>query len=251
MTIDWWTLGFQAVNVLVLVWLLGHFFWKPVAAMIEQRRVAAGQTLADAEAQRAQAAAALADIARTRAGFAQERDTILADARAAAELAHTARMEAATQQATDIEADAHAAAAKEKMASEGAWRDSASGLAIDIASRLCAPLAGPGLQAAFLVRLLDKLRALSEAERHGIATAGVALDIVSASPLAADDETRVRQKIAEALESAPGEAPQFTFAADPALIAGLELRGPHLLVSNSWRADLQHIRSELAHDTAA
>ena len=38
MTIDWWTLGIQTVNVVVLVWLLQHFFWRPVAAMIEQRR---------------------------------------------------------------------------------------------------------------------------------------------------------------------------------------------------------------------
>ena len=34
MTIDWWTLGIQAVNVVILVWLLGRFFWRPVAAMI-------------------------------------------------------------------------------------------------------------------------------------------------------------------------------------------------------------------------
>ena len=38
MTIDWWTLGFQSVNVAVLVWLLQHFFWRPVAAMIALRR---------------------------------------------------------------------------------------------------------------------------------------------------------------------------------------------------------------------
>jgi F-type H+-transporting ATPase subunit b len=37
MTIDWWTLGIQAVNVIILVWLLARFFWRPVAAMIEQR----------------------------------------------------------------------------------------------------------------------------------------------------------------------------------------------------------------------
>ena len=38
MTIDWWTLGIQTVNVVILIWLLGRFFWRPVAAMIEQRR---------------------------------------------------------------------------------------------------------------------------------------------------------------------------------------------------------------------
>ena len=70
MTIDWWTLGLQTVNVLILVWLLGRFFWRPVAAMIEQRRAAAQRMLAEAEAKRAQATAALAEIERTRAGFA-------------------------------------------------------------------------------------------------------------------------------------------------------------------------------------
>ncbi|MGB7973009.1 MAG: ATPase, partial [Roseiarcus sp.] len=70
MTIDWWTLSFQAINVLILIWLLAHFFWRPVAAMISERRDAAQKTFADVEAKRAEAAAALADIARTRAGLA-------------------------------------------------------------------------------------------------------------------------------------------------------------------------------------
>ena len=34
MTIDWWTLGLQTVNVIALVWLLGRFFWRPLAGMI-------------------------------------------------------------------------------------------------------------------------------------------------------------------------------------------------------------------------
>ena len=33
-----------------------------------------------------------------------------------------------------------------------------------------------------------------------------------------------------------------------ALIAGLELRGAHVAVSNSWRADLDRIRQELLHE---
>jgi F-type H+-transporting ATPase subunit b len=35
---------------------------------------------------------------------------------------------------------------------------------------------------------------------------------------------------------------------DPTLIAGLELRGPHFVVANSWRADLAKILADLAHD---
>src|SRR5580700_2661393 len=104
MTIDWWTLGIQTVNVVILIWLLGRFFWRPVAAMIEQRRATAQRTLTDAEAKRSQAAAALAEIERTRAGFAQEREAILTAAREAAEQAQAACLENATKEATSLEA---------------------------------------------------------------------------------------------------------------------------------------------------
>ena len=116
MTIDWWTLGIQTVNVVILVWLLGRFFWRPVAAMIEQRRATAQRILADAEAKRSQATAALAEIERTRAGFAQEREAILAAAHEAAERARAARLDWRAKEAAALEAAAKAAIEKEKDA---------------------------------------------------------------------------------------------------------------------------------------
>ena len=102
MTINWWTLGLQTVNVVILIWLLGRFFWRPVAAMIEQRRAAAQRILAEAEAKHNQATAAFADIERTRAGFAGEREAILAAAHEAAERARAARLEEVEKQAASL-----------------------------------------------------------------------------------------------------------------------------------------------------
>ena len=48
------------------------------------------------------------------------------------------------------------------------------------------------------------------------------------------DQERYRELISGAF----GVHPQINFEVDAALIAGLELRGPHLVVANSWRADL-------------
>ena len=39
MRIDWWTLALQAVNVLILVWLLGRFLFRPVMDAIVQAGV--------------------------------------------------------------------------------------------------------------------------------------------------------------------------------------------------------------------
>src|SRR5579871_634885 len=55
MRIDWWTLGLQAANVLVLVFILSRFLFRPVVAVIEARQAAIANLLAQAEAEKAAA----------------------------------------------------------------------------------------------------------------------------------------------------------------------------------------------------
>jgi F-type H+-transporting ATPase subunit b len=244
MTIDWWTLGIQTVNVLILVWLLGRFFWRPVAAMIEQRRVTAQRTLDEAEAKRGEATAALAEIERTHAGFTQEREAILAAAHDDAERARETRLKEAAKEAASLQATAEAAIEKEKEAADKAWTERASRLAVDIAGRLAARLDGPAVHAAFLDWLLKEIRSLPDPTRQAVAANGVTLEAISATPLDPADQERCRKLIGEAF----GGHPQIAFKADSALIAGLELQGPHLVVSNSWRADLIRILADFTHD---
>jgi F-type H+-transporting ATPase subunit b len=244
MTIDWWTLGLQTVNVLVLVWLLKRFFWRPVAAMIEQRRAAAQRALAEAEEKRSQAAAALAEIEQTRAGFAQEREAILAAANEAAERARATRLEAAERDAASLEGAAKAAIEKEREVAEKAWTERASQLAVEIAERLVARLDGPAVRAAFLDWLVEEIRALPAPTRDTVTANGVTLEAISATALGPADQEHYRKLIGEAF----GAHPQIAFKADSTLIAGLELHGPHFVVSNSWRNDLARILAELTHD---
>ncbi len=243
MTIDWWTLGLQALNVLVLIWLLGRFFWRPVAAMIEQRRAAAQGMLAEAETKRHEAAAALAEIEKTRAGFAKEREDILAAAHEAAAQARATHLAEATNEANALKAAARQVIETEKQAAEKAWTERAGQLALDIATRLAARLDGAAVRASFLNWLLTEIKGLPEATRQAAAENGVPLEAVTASPLAPADQEHYRQLIGAAF----GANPRITFAVDPALIAGLELHGPHLLVTNSWRADLGQILGDIPH----
>src|ERR1700685_1276415 len=102
MAIDWWTLGIQTVNIVILVWLLQRFFWTPIAGMIAERRATAQKALNDAQAARGEARAALADIEHIRAGFAEERGRVLADARAESERAGAAILAEAGKQAAAL-----------------------------------------------------------------------------------------------------------------------------------------------------
>jgi F-type H+-transporting ATPase subunit b len=244
MTLDWWTLGIQTVNVIVLVWLLARFFWRPVAAMIEQRRATAQQILTEAETKRSQAADALAEIERTRAGFDKEREAIIVAAHEATEKACTTMLAAAAKEAAALETVARTAIEKERDAAEAAWKQRASVLAVEIAQRLVGRLDGPVVSAAFLDWLLQEVRGLPENVRNAVAANGVALEAISAIQIEPADHERYRILIGEAL----GACPQITFKVDPALIAGLELRGPHLVVANSWSADLSKILADLVHD---
>lgn len=244
MIIDWWTLGFQTINVLILIWLLERFFWKPVAAAIAQRRETARKTLAEADAKRAEAATALADIARTRAGFAEERDAILKTARQAAEQAHAARLRDAAKEAVALEAAAKAAIIRDRDAAETAWAERASHLAVDIARRLAARLAGPAVESAFLDWLLTEIRNLPDAARQAVAASSATIEASTATPLTPADQQRYSKLIGEAF----GASLSVAFRVEPDLIAGLELRGPHLVVTNSWRADLARILADIAHD---
>lgn len=225
MKIDWWTLGFQAVNVVILVWLLQRFFWRPVAAMIEQRRSTTEKALADAKAAQDKAAAALADVATTRAGFAREHDAILATAHAEAETARKATLDDAAKEAAAHTAAAQATLATEHDAAEAAWSDRASQLAVQIAGRLAGRLEGTAVNTAFLDWLLSSIRALPAPARQAASAEVGEIEAVSAEAF--------------------GAKPQLTFKADPALIAGIELHGPHFALNNSWRADLGDILRDM------
>ena len=245
MTINWWTLGLQTVNVLILVWLLQHFFWRPVAAMIEQRRAAAEKSVADAAASHAGAATALAAIDKTRSGFEEERKTILDAAHEAAEAASATKLADASKQAAALVAAAKSKIESASSDAEAAWARRSSEVAVEIAGRLAARLDGRQVQSAFLDWLVSAIAAMPAQERQAVVADGASLEALSATALDPEEQERAGALIGKAL----GMQPHITFKVDPALIAGLELRARHFTVANSWRADLGTILSDLAHET--
>ena len=67
---------------------------------------------------------------------------------------------------------------------------------------------------------------------------------MTAAPLSKEETAHVRDTLKAVFDS---ELP-FEFRTDPALIAGIELHSRNTIVRNSWRADLDRIREELARD---
>ena len=55
MLIDWFTIGAQALNFLILVWLMKRFLYKPIVDAIDAREKRIAAELADADAKKAEA----------------------------------------------------------------------------------------------------------------------------------------------------------------------------------------------------
>ena len=92
MHFDLQTLALQTVNVLVLVWLLARFLFRPVARIISERRTAADAVLAEAEAARAKVAADAASLEQHRQALLGDGERIMVAARASAEAERDAIM---------------------------------------------------------------------------------------------------------------------------------------------------------------
>ena len=55
MLIDWFTVGAQALNFIILVWLLKRFLYKPILNAVDAREKRIAAELADADAKKAEA----------------------------------------------------------------------------------------------------------------------------------------------------------------------------------------------------
>ncbi len=240
MRIDWWTLALQTFNVLVLMLILGRFLFRPVAAIIEERRAAAVKLLADAEAAKQEANAAREAANGEAAQLANTRDEALRQAAAAAERERAAALVAARTEVDQLRVAAEAEIQRERYAEAAAASDRAARLAVEITEKLLNRLPDSARVDGFVGGLADGLASLPAASRDGLA-GGEDARLKAARPLSEEESKSCRDAFAKAL----GRPLNFVVAVDPDLVAGLELETPHAVVRNSFRADLSRIVEEL------
>ncbi len=241
MRFDWSTLALQTVNVLVLLWLLRRFLFRPVTDIITTRKNAAEEMLAQAAAARKEAESEAEAAERHEKKLAAESDRILADARAAAEAERVRLLALAKDQAKQAGDAAHAALEREREQMRRELEKEARHLAVTIASRLLGRVPAPAVNAALLQSLGTWLADLAPHELWPLAQPEEALEVVTATPLDASAQAACMAMLAQRL----GRTPTVSFGTDPSLIAGVELRNSHARLCNNWRVDLDRIAQEL------
>ncbi len=80
MLIDWFTVGAQALNFLILVWLMKRFLYKPILHAIDAREKRIAAELADADAKKAEAQKERDEFQHKNEEFDQQRAALLSQA---------------------------------------------------------------------------------------------------------------------------------------------------------------------------
>jgi F-type H+-transporting ATPase subunit b len=248
MQIDWWTLGLQAVNALVLIWLLAHFLFRPVVKAIAARQKAAGQLLADAKAAKAAAESEREKATAETAGLAEHRSEALKAAEAEAAGAKAGLLAEAQAEADKLRAAAKAEIEAERRTEALAAEDRAGRLAVDIATKLLDRLPREARVAAFIDGIATGLAKLPEGTRASVGADGASVHLTAARAVTSEEVEACRK----ALSGVLGHPVLVEVTVEPELIAGIELETAHAVVRNSFRADLVRLKSELVHhDTDA
>ncbi len=223
MLIDWFTVGAQAVNFLILVWLLKRFLYRPVLAAMDAREKKIAGQLAQAAQREAQATAERDDFQHRRAALESEREGLLRKATEEAAAERHRLMEAARQDAEALRSRLGELLTHEREELRRRLASQTQTEVLALTRKVLSELAGIAVEERMVEVFLEHLRALPDDQRRLVtANTSAAMPVAvvhSAFELSLPRRTAIKAAIGESL--GPGMAVRFELS--PELVSGIEL----------------------------
>jgi F-type H+-transporting ATPase subunit b len=232
MLIDWYTVGAQAVNFLILVWLLKRFLYKPVLAAIDSREKKIAAELQLAATAKAQSQKERDDLQQQNESLQGQRDELIRSATADAGAQRQHLLDAARQESQNL---------RSKLM--GAVRDERAELNLEVvtrtrqevfalARRTLADLAGTTLEDRILETFIRRMQQMSDIQKSELlpparvlSAATAAAEVLAPAILRSAFQLSPAQRVntAAALKEWPCKGAALNFETSPDLISGLEL----------------------------
>src|SRR3984885_6434991 len=146
MLIDWFTVGAQAVNFIILVWLLKRFLYKPILNAIDAREKRIATEMAAAGAREAQARKSHDEFDGKIKQFDQDRDALMAKAALEIKAEHERLLDDARKAANDLLSEQRATARNDATALMDQIMRLAASEIFDVARRALSDLASVTLE---------------------------------------------------------------------------------------------------------
>jgi F-type H+-transporting ATPase subunit b len=223
MLIDWFTVGAQLLNFLILVWLLKRFLYRPILDTIDAREKRIAAELADADAKKAEARQERDEFQHKNEAFEQQRAALLSSATDEAKAERQRLLDEARQAV-----DALSARRQETLRNEAHHLNHAISLQVRqevfaIARKALTDLATTGLEERMGEVFMRRLQALDGQAKEGFAKA---LKMSSEPALvrsAFDLPAEQREAIQNTLNEIFSAEIHIQFKTSPELVSGIEL----------------------------
>lgn len=223
MLIDWFTVGAQVVNFLILVWLLKRFLYAPIINAIDAREKRIAQELADAAVKKTEAQKERDEFQHKNEAFEQQRATLLSQATEEAKAERQRLLDAARK-----DADALSAKRQETLRSDAhnlnqAIRRRTQQEVFAIARKALMDLAATSLEQRLADVFTRRLREMDESSKNGLSEALKAASEPARVRSAFDLPAEQRAAIQNALNETFSADIKIRFETAPDLISGIEL----------------------------
>jgi F-type H+-transporting ATPase subunit b len=223
MLIDWFTVGAQALNFLVLMWLLRRFLYQPILTAIDARETRIAAALADAELQKAGAKKLRDEFTQKNEQFATQRTALLARAVLDADLEGARMMDEVRRAGAALELQQRQALTDDAAQRAAQLRGMTVNAVFETARRALADLASVDVEARLASAFAARLRALppdaKAAFGAALAAAACTADVRSRFALADADRATLQTAVNDVFTADV----ILRFDINPGGICGIEL----------------------------
>jgi F-type H+-transporting ATPase subunit b len=220
---DWFTVGAQALNFLILVWLMKRFLYKPILRAIDEREKRIASELADADAKKAEAQKERDEFKQKNEEFDQQRVSLLSQATDEAKAERQRLLDEARKAAAALSSKRQETMRNEEHTLHQAISRRTQQEVFAIARKALTDLAGTSLEERMVDVFVRRLHELTGEEKGLLASA------LKASPGPVIVRSTFDLPPAQcastegAIKEALGTETQVRFETTPDLISGIEL----------------------------
>ena len=223
MLIDWFTVGAQVVNFLILVWLLKRFLYRPILDAIDAREKRIAKELADADAKRAEAQKERDEFQHKNEAFDEQRSGLLVKATIDAKAEYQRLLGEARQAADALSARRQKALRDDARSLSKTISQRAGQEVFAIARKALMDLATTSLEERMGEVFNRRLREMDGKAKTGLGqalkTASEPALVRSAFDLPAEQRTAIQKALNETFSAAI----DLRFETAPDLVSGIEL----------------------------
>ncbi|MEO8615605.1 MAG: F0F1 ATP synthase subunit B [Luteolibacter sp.] len=223
MLIDWFTVGAQALNFLILVGLMKRYLYHPVLNAIDAREKRIADQIADAQAKEANATKDRDDFQHKNDEFDKQRATLLTKATDEAKAERQRLMDEARKAADAMSAKREESLQNEAKSLAQAISQRTQREVFAIARKALGDLATSGLEERIVEVFTRRLQDLDGPEKEKLAAAMKAASESAVVRSAFDLPPDVREKVQTAINVAFSADVPLRFESAPDLVGGIEL----------------------------